>query len=173
MRNEFDSSPDYEQDPTTDMTESAGCHSARLRLAGAFFPQCHNLRVIGGTFTSKVHIHQAVQSPREHFQWIGRGEIDLRRRFDQTGNPGYHITAYNDKQHRHVYHYAFFFHSTRPPAQALIAGHGGRRALISFAYDKGVNSRPLSAGDHGRESGTASHHGSSAIQSRRSPGVER
>ncbi|KAJ7651329.1 hypothetical protein FB45DRAFT_34771 [Roridomyces roridus] len=80
MQNEAHSTPDCEEEPKTDKTDSAG-------FAGAFFPQSHNLRVMGGTFTSEVHIQQAVQIPREHFQWIGRGEIDLRREIRPDGEP--------------------------------------------------------------------------------------
>ncbi|KAJ7607683.1 hypothetical protein FB45DRAFT_947491 [Roridomyces roridus] len=47
-------------------------------FAGAFFPHSRHVRVTGGNFTSH-HVHNTVDSPHEHFKWIGRGEIDLQR----------------------------------------------------------------------------------------------
>ncbi|KAJ7651300.1 hypothetical protein FB45DRAFT_890202 [Roridomyces roridus] len=88
MADDTHSIPGHEE--TTDMAKTSG-------FAGAFFPQCRNVRVMGGTFTSEVRIQQAIQNPRENFQWIGRGEIDIRREMDlgqqMVTAPRYHSST--------------------------------------------------------------------------------
>ncbi|KAJ7642212.1 hypothetical protein FB45DRAFT_366424 [Roridomyces roridus] len=100
-------------------------------FAGAFFPHSRHLRVTGGTFTSQVHIQNTVQSPREHFKWIGRGEIDLQREIHLDDN----LSMTSGRRHGALL-YRMFSAKIREETQRNVVNtsHGTRVSGIQTSY---------------------------------------